>query len=223
MTTVTDNEVTTIAQSIMRADNDAGTGRTTYLRALIGAAQEALDRKKGQEASVQLGALKTVHERFYELILTAAEEFVPRNMKDRNTELHRRANFARTALSALRSHVRAGADVVTLSPTKTTKAILKSPAGAQRPLTARRWRVKAERESKALIASIMGLADTDKAAAVEEIQLVLGQLAEQLVSLGVVSTKDAAQATAEHRPLRVGKTLFMPTASQVLQQTARPS
>lgn len=222
MTTVNDSDVTAIAQTIFRATDDATTGRTTYLRTLLAATQGELG-KKGQEAPVQLAALKTVHERFYALVLNAAEPFVPKGTKDRAVALHARANFARTSLSALRGHVRAGGDLATLSPAKVTKASLRVRAGPARPLTARRWRIRAEAQSKALVATIIGLADTDKAAAVEEIQLVLGQLTTQLVSLGVVSTKDAIQSVGEHRPLRIGKTLFIPTDTQILRQSARPS
>lgn len=222
MTIINDSDVTIIAQNIFRATDDATLGRTTYLRTLLTATQGELG-KKGQEAPVQLAALKTVHERFYALVLDAAEPFVPKGTKDRPVALHNRANFARTSLSALRGHVRAGGDLATLSPAKVTKASLRVRAGPVRPLTARRWRIRAESQSKALVATIIGLADTDKAAAVEEIQLVLGQLTSQLMAMGVVATKDAMQSVGEHRPLRIGKTLFVPTDTQVIRQQARPS
>lgn len=220
---VTDVEVTTITQTILTATNEAGTGRISYLRALLGATQEALNKKKGQDAPVQLAALNTVHERFYAIVLEAAQPFVPRTQKDRSIELHRRVNFARTTLSSLRGHVRAGADLCALNAPKVTKSMLAVRSGPRRPATAARLKSRAENQSKGLVATLIGLADTDKTAAVEEIQLVLGQLTTQLLSMGLVSTKDAGQAFEEHRPLRVGKTLFMPTATQVIRQTARPS
>lgn len=222
MTTVNDSDVTSIAQAIFRATDDAILGRNTYLRTLLTATQAELG-KKGQEAPVQLAALKTVHERFYALVMDAAEPFVPKGTKDRPVALHNRANFARTSLSALRGHVRAGGDLATLSPAKVTKAALKVRAGPVRPLTVRRWKIRAEAQSKALVATVMGLADTDKAAAVEEIQLILGQLTNQLMTMGVVSTRDALQSVGEHRPLKIGKTLFIPTDTQVLRSQARPS
>lgn len=222
MTTVNDQDVTSIAQAIFRATDDATAGRTTYLRTLLAATQAELG-KKGQEPPVQLAALKTVHERFYALVLDAAEPFVPKGTKDRAVALHARANFARTSLSALRGHVRAGGDLATLTPAKVTKASLKVRAGPARPLTVRRWKIRAEAQSKALVATILGLADADKGAAVEEIQLVLGQLTSQLMAMGLVATKDALQSVGEHRPLRIGKTLFVPTDTQVIRQQARPS
>ena len=220
---VSDKEIANIAALILGAQKDGDAGRVTYLRILIQAAQATLEGRKGLDEKVQLSALAAVHERFYAIVLDAAQPFVPKTQKDRAVELHRRVNFARTAVSALRGHVRAGGDLVALNPAKTTKRNLKSREGPPRPVSAKRWRARAESQSKALIATILGLADADKAAAVEEIQLVLGQLTTQLVSLGVISTKDALQSVGEHRPLRIGKTLFVPTNSQVVRQQARPS
>jgi hypothetical protein len=198
-------------------------GRITYLRTLIEATQDELQGKKGESKPVQLAALSVVHERFYAIILAAAQAFVPKTQKDRAVALHKRANFARTALGAVRGHIKAGEDIVLLNASKATKRALKSPPRKATPLSVKRWKAKAESQSKALVATLMGLADADKGAAVEEMQLVLGQLTTQLVAMGVVATKDAAQAFDEHRPLRIGKTLFMPTDTQVVRQMARPS
>lgn len=219
----TDNEITSIARSVFEANNKAEAGRTTYLRTLIDATKEELQGKRGEPPKTQLAALQRVHERFYALILKAAGGFVPKTQKDRAVELHRRANFARTALGAVRGHIKAGEDLGALNTAKLTKRQLAKPKPSVKPVSVKRWKTRAETQSKALVVTLMGLGDADKAAAVEEIQLAMGQLAAQLVSLGVVSTKDAAQAAIEHRPLRIGKTLFMPTESQVIQQQGRPS
>lgn len=217
------DQVMGIAQAIFKATGEVQEGRQTYLRTLLAETQDSLGNKRNQEASVQLSALKAVHERFYEIVLGAAEEFVPKGTRDRGTVLHNKANFARTALSALRGHVRAGGDLVYLSPEKVTKGSLRSREGPTRPISARRWKVRAERQSKTLVATLMGLADADKGSAIEEMQLVLGQITQQLISLGVVATTNADVAAAEHRPYRSGKTLFVPTATQILRQQARPS
>lgn len=220
MTNVTDKEIDNIAQSIMGAARDAETGRTTYLRTLLTAAQEDLGHKRGLDAPIQLAALKRVHERFYAIVLSAAGRIVPKHHPQRPAEMQRLANFARTTLSALRGHVRADGDLCTLVPAKVTKGALRTREGPQRAPSAKRLKGAAERDSKRLMATLMGLADTDKAAAVAEIQLIMGQLGDQLMSLGVVATKNAAQAVSKGTALRIGKTLFMPTASQV---HARPS
>lgn len=220
---ITDKQVTMIAESIFNAQSADSTGRATYLRTLIDATKEELSGKKGEPANTQLAALQRVHERFYELILKAASPFVPKTQKDRSITLHARANFARTALSSVRNHIRAGYDIAALNSAKATKATLARPKQNVHPLSVKRWVSRAESQSKALVATLLGLADADKAAAVEEMQLVLGQLTSQLVAMGVVATRDAAQALDEKRPLKIGKTLFMPTATQVVRQMARPS
>ncbi len=216
-----DTEVTAIAQGIFRSVEAQETGRVSYLRALVSTTQENL--KKGQEPTTQLAALMAVHERFYALVLAAAEEFVPKGTKDRGVELHKRANFARTSLSALRGHVKAGGDIATLIATKTTKASLRVRKGPTKPPSAARLKKRTETVSKTFMATLMELSDADKAAAIEEIQLIIGQLSTQLISMGVVATKDAAEASIEHRPLKIGKMLFMPTATQVLRQQENPS
>lgn len=218
-----DDQVIVIATAIFKATSEVQEGRQTYLRTLLAETQDALGNKRGQEANVQLTALKAVHERFYEIVIGAADEFVPKGTRDRGTVLHNKANFARTALSALRGHVRAGGDLVYLSPEKVTKGSLRSRAGPTRAVSARRWKVRAERQSKSLVATFMGLADADKGAAIEEMQLVLGQITQQLISLGVVATTDMDKAVAEHRPYRSGKMLFVPTDTQILRQQAKPS
>ena len=218
--TIQDQEVTAVAVEIFKATDLANSGRQTYLRILATAAQDALGHKKGQEFKAQMTALKSTHERFYALCMAAASDVVPKGTKERALELHKRCNFARTALSSLRNHVRAGGDICALQPSKLTKGALRRRDGPTRPLNAGRLKSRAERESKRLVATLMGLADADKAAAVSEIQLVLGQLSTQLVQLGVVATKDAATAAADMKLLRIGKTLFMPTDTAVLR--ARP-
>jgi hypothetical protein len=220
MTNVTDKEIDTIAQTVMNATKNADSGRTSYLQTLLMATQTDLEHKKGLDAPLQLAALKRVHERFYAIVLSAAGRIVPKNRPQRAEEMQRLANFARTALSALRGHVRADGDLCALAPAKVTKGALRTRAGPAQPPSPERLKATAERESKRLVATLMGLADTDKQAAVAEIQLIMGQLADQLLSLGVVATKDAARAASKGIALRINKTLFMPTNTQVL--AARP-
>jgi hypothetical protein len=207
--------VSTISRGIFQATADVTTGRTNYLRIILKATQD--DLKRGAEITDQLAALNAVHEQAYDLVLKAAEEFVPRGTKNRGAEIHKKANFARTALSALRGHVRAGGDLKTLKAETITKAALKVREGPQRTPSPRRLRARAESQSKALVATLLGLADVDKAAAIDEMQLVLGQLTQQLMAMGVISTSDAKQSVAEHRPLKIGKTLFVPTETTVLR------
>lgn len=218
---VTDADVETTAKTVMGSLRDADGARTTYLRKLTEAVQEALG-KKGQDVKAQLAALQTVHERFYAVIARVADEIVPKGTKDRGISINKLTTFARTTVSALRMHVRAGGDLVALKATQVTKAALRARSGPPR-VSPKRLKASAERQGKQLMATLMGLADADRAGAIEEMQLILGQVANQLVQMGVKSTSDADESIAEHRPLKIGKQLFMPTASQVIQQRARPS
>ena len=49
------------------------------------------------------------------------------------------------------------------------------------------------------------------------------QLATQVLNLSGRPTKDAQEAASQHKPLRVRSTLFVPTETQVVRQTANPS
>ena len=229
----TDAKLTKIARDVFQGLAASESGRASYLQLLVAEVQDALGapRRKNRapastvrklepsETDAQLKALGEVHAKFYETVLHVAGDYVPAGTRDRPTALHKRANFARTALSAVRRWVRAGNDITTLAAAKVSKrelAVL-APAGAVRQETAQTLKSRAATQSKSLVATLMGLADTDKEAAVEEMQLVLGQLTSQLISMGVAATKDAALALSDHRPLRIGKTLFLPTTSQVLK------
>lgn len=219
---ISNQEISNLTSSILKADTKISNGRVTYLRALIEATQEALGGQRNADTQIQLAALREVHERFYAVVLRVAGEFVPKGTRDRPIELHRRANFARTALSSVRRYARAGKDIGAIAAAKASKASL-DVQGKPRPQTPKRLKARAESRSKAFIAALMELADADKASAVEELQLAMGQMTTQMMALGLVVTKDAAQAVAEHRPLRIGKTTFMPTETQVIRGMARPS
>lgn len=158
-------------------------GRTTYLRTLIEGAQEVLGNKHRQEASAQLAALNEIHKQFYAIVLKTAERFVPKGTKDRAVELHRLATFARTSVSALRMHVRAGGDLVTLKAASATKASLKAVEASASAPTPGRLKSAVERQGKQLLESLDGLASADKATAINEVQAMLDQLTAKLAAL----------------------------------------
>src|ERR1700761_925407 len=124
---ISDIQVSDIATSIFSSQSTITQGRQSYLRTLIEATQDELANKKGEPQPRQLAALKAVHNRFYGIILRAAQSFVPKTQRDRSVALHARANFARTALSRVRNHIKAGQDIVALSAAKATAASLSRP------------------------------------------------------------------------------------------------
>jgi hypothetical protein len=210
---INDSDIETTAKAIFSAQTANDTGRTTYLRTLIEAVQEQLG-KRGQDMKAQLVALKAQHQRFYAVVMRVAEDYVPVGTKHRKTELHRRATFARTATTSLRGHIRAGGDAMTLKAVTATKAALRVRAGPQAAPSLKRLATNAKGQSNRVLTMLEALAKADKPAAIAETQALLGALTAQLLKLGVASTQDALVSTAEHRPLKVGKQIFIPTNGQ---------
>ncbi len=226
-------DIRALTSTIVGAQAEVITGRTTYLRALVATTQAELHstpRKnatskpkhlKQAEIVTQVTALLAVHERFYAAVLDACSEGL--TGKDKAIELNRRSNFARTALYAVRSYIRAGNDITYVVVGRVTKASL-AVARAPRPASARRLKSRMETRSKALMATVIELSEADRATAVSEIELLLGQLAAQLASLGVASVRDPASSAATGAPLSIRGRVFVPvTQTQVLRQRASPS
>jgi hypothetical protein len=226
-----DADVVVVTKGIIDATQNAEGGRGSYLRMLIGTTQHELGvapRKRRQKAEKlsaegieeQLKALSAVHERFYAIVTTTVTDAVA-GTKDKALEVNRRTNFARTALGSVRAWIRAGGDITSLAPATATKAMLAVETGTKPQPSAQALKSRAESQSQGLLTTFEGLATSDKAAAIEQMQMVLGQLTTQLLSLGVVSTKDPALSFEEHRPLRIGKQLFVPAAGKVIMTEGR--
>lgn len=220
--------------------------RTTYLRALVATTQDKLGitprvrqghmtKLSPEDQKVQLEALENVHTDFYTAVQKAIEE-TPLSDEEKpktgrtssNAIKTRRATFARSAASTVRGWIKAGRDIGAIAAAKVTKAMLHvGGPRRKRAMSAKRLITRAEKQSKDLIGTLLLLADTDKEAGLKEFQTTMDILSSQLVQLGVAVTRDAAVAAAEHRPLQVGRgsktVTFVPTASQVLRQQARPS
>lgn len=231
---ITDADIAKLTRDYLNAVSTAAGSRITYLRALVETtireigATPRTSPPRGRQTKMtpettasQLAALQATHERFYAIVIKVASEDLP--AKDQAAELNRRTNFARTALYSARLWVRAGNDLTVLVVQNLTKAAL-AVKTTPRAASARQLRGRVERRSKAVMAAILALEDTDKAAAMAELNTLMGQLASRLISLeGGSATTDPKIAAAEHRPLRVGTTVFTPTETQILRQQARPS
>lgn len=234
--TATDADIRHIAQERFAATKAIDSTGRNYLRAVVAATVVALDAKprvnfgskvpklKPDEQTTQLTALQTVHDRYYAIVVEVCSDHLPPG-KAKALELNRRTNYARTAFRAARNWIRAGNDLTAVPPSRITKKSL-DVAPRVRPPSPRRLKTRVEARSKALIASIIELANHDKAGAIGELELVMGQCAQQLAELiPGGATRDPRQAMREHRPLRAkGGSLFMPvTETQVIRQQARPS
>lgn len=210
------------------------TTRVTYLKVLVEETQRELGapiRKNNarphkiapEETARQLGALSTVHERFSVIVNEVVEKSladVP--AKERVAERNRRSNFARTAVYAVRLYVRAGKDLTALAPAKVSKSTLAVPV-APKTRSPRRLRTRVERASKAFVTALLELSESDKTAAIAELDTLIGIMANQLAALGVPMASDAKHAAAEHRPFQQGSTLFVPTQTTIIRQRANPS
>lgn len=227
------SQIKTLTTSLLSATAAIYTSRTTYLRFLAGTTIAELGAKprvhQGRPPKVtpetlalQLVALEAVHERFYAAVTEAASINLP-GPTLRAKELNRRTNFARTAVGSLRRWMKAGNDITTLVVGKVTKRSLVVER-AVRPQTAGRLKTRAENNSKALMATVLELSGVDKAAALEEIELLIGQLATQRIELGGMTTVRPQKGMHEGLPFKAGGHTFYPvTETQVIRQQRAPS
>lgn len=206
----TPGEITTLAASMFDAESLYANGRTTYLKALVATTQADLPKGK-PEKSVALAALEATNERFYAAVVAAANASIPARTANRPIMLNRKTNFARSSVTAIRAYIRAGNDLMKVNPRFATKRALAVPART-RAATPARLKVRVERLSKGLMGQVLLLAEADKATAIQELNVLLGQVAAQLQDLGVHATR-----------MR-GGSLYVPVSdTQVLRQTASPS
>lgn len=228
----TDADITHLAAGMLLGQTATDTLPRKYLRAIIATTIHALDAPQRQRSGKvvklsdedqarQLGELEKVIARFYPLIVAKYQAELPAG-PGRAEELNRLTNWARGAHRDVRNWIRAGHDIRPVAAARATKATM-AVTPRTRAASPGRIKTRVERASKALVVSVMELAASDKAAAIAEIELLIGQLGGQLAELGVKATTDAKTAAAEHQLLRVGKSTFFPTQSQVVRQMENPS
>jgi hypothetical protein len=232
----TDADIDHLAGEMFAAQGHLDTVPRIYLRSTVATTihelGETIRMRMGKvekideaEQTRQLEAFEKVIARFYPRVVKKMSEGLPAT-KDRAKILNSKTNWARSAALVVRNWIRAGNSLLTLAPGRLIRATIEG-AGRntqKRAPSPARVRSRVERESKTLVTTVMELATLDKTAAIEEIQLLLGQLTGQLEELGVQPTKDAKEATSEHRPLRVGRQTFFPvTQTQVVRMQDNPS
>lgn len=147
MNTIERAGYTASEEQIEQLARDVAIGKradSTYLRVLVAAVQSALKGKR-QRA---LTALQAAHERFYAAVLrgVGADDISPK-------ERTRRATFARTATSTLRSFAKTGGDIRTLDVATVTKAGLRALVSPEIPAGTRAER-SAARATSALLRAL---------------------------------------------------------------------
>ncbi len=222
-------DVRRLTSDILTASERVTEGRGTYLKMLIATTVDELGatparsptrgrqpKLQPEERQRQLAALETVNGRFYPAVVAAAEATVPRG-RGAAKELNRRTNFARSTLSTVRAWLRAGGDITRVHVPTITKASLRVE-GAPRPLTGARLRRRVESCSRALVAAVLELVETDKVAAREEIELLMGQLAHELTTIGGATVRTRRHGAEEGAPFKEGGRIYVPvTETQVLR------
>lgn len=147
---------------------------STYLRVLVAAVQTALKGKR-QRAET---ALRQAHERFYAAVLrgVGADDITPR-------ERTRRATFARTATSTLRSFVKAGGDVRGLDVLTVTKGSLRS-FGAETVPTGTRHERSALRAQAQLLRALKRMEPAEARQSIDSLIKALQARREALATTG---------------------------------------
>jgi len=230
MTTVT--AIRAIATKVFTSETEADNGKIEYLRALVGDVQTELGgaprqragkaaRLTKEETAEHLQSVTKVNERFYGAVTEEARARVGGG-PDKAKRLNAMTNWARTALRDVRGYVRAGNDIRALAATKLTRNQLRVKA-TPRPLGPAALRRRLVDRGKEMVAAALELIDIDPGAARAELELIMAQIATQVLNLSGRATKNAQEAASQHKPLRVRSTLFVPTETQVVRQTANPS
>lgn len=226
-------QIKDLTTGLLNATATLDNGRASYLRFLVGTTLAELGAKPRahvgrppkvttESLALHLTALEAVHERFYTAVTEAASIDLP-GPTLRAKELNRRTNFARTAKGVLTRWMKAGNDITSLVVAKVTKRAL-AVERAVRPQTAARLRARTESQSKALVALVLDLSAVDKGAALEEIELLMGQLASQRIELGAAPLRSQQKAVEAGLPFRAkGHTFYPVTETQVLRQQRAPS
>lgn len=224
---ITDNDIKQLAERVLTADSESESSKVLYLRGFVEATQAELGAaprrragksgKLGPESQkIQLTAVRTVNERFYGVVMDAARG------KFRGKELNARTNWARAQVRDIRGYIRSGNDLTAVPPSKLTLKALRVKS-MPRQLSAAALRRRVVDKGKALVASALELIDNDKDAARAELELLMAQLATQLLGLGGKPMRNADEAATQHKPFKLRSTVFIPTETAVIRQQSVPS
>lgn len=229
MTTVA--AIQTIADRVLNADAESANAKTEYMRSLVGDVQTELGgtprlrsgraaKLTQDEKGAHLKAVAAVNERYYTVVVERAKTHAAGPGKA--LQLNGLTNWARTIVRDVRSYVRAGNDIRALAASKLTRQQLRVKV-VPRPPTPATLRRRMEDRGKDFMSAALELIDNDPLAARAELELVMAQLATQLLNLGGKPTRNAQEAADTHKPFRIKSTVFVPTDTMVARSVASPS
>lgn len=192
----------------------------TYLRALIATTQSELGVEPRQRSGkigkidadtiqLHLTTLESVHDRFYTIVLRVAQETY-RGARERNAA----TNFARTALSTLRSWIKAGHDVRDLAAARASKGSLRRAVPRSRAGPARRPKAlmrRVETMTARLDAVVAEIPEANRGDVRPAIEAAIQKLASYLMAWGGPAVREPVVAAREHRPLKTRAGTFWVT------------
>lgn len=214
--TWTPSEIRNLARQFADGKKTIATARGQYFRALIETAQAELDGKADQAA--QRATVRAVHRRFYTIVeeAIASDEILVAagvTRKQLGKERNRRTNFARSSHSTIQRWLRApDHDLTKLNAQQVTKSQLEKDAPAPRKhrLTPERVQARGKRLTDMLITYAKQIAKADEGQAAALLREAVDRLFKQMTA-NAPTTTDARVAAEQRRPLRVGRTVFVPT------------
>lgn len=173
-----DQDVEALARDLQTLNDQAERARGAYLRILVAlTVRDVGERKRRQKLTESqtknhLQVFEAVAARCYAAVLRAIttsdiapNDTLPQPEQQRRTlERNRRSNYARTAASAVRVYIAAGADVRDLDLSTFTKAQLRAKAEELRPtpqLSVRRLFNAATRDVESAVKELQALAQID--------------------------------------------------------------
>lgn len=218
----TPDDIQEITRSNLSASALSADSRMTYLRALVGTTQNELGIAQGRRRTVpapwapeegkrQLEALEAVHKRFYEAVLkavTAAPLTEEDRGKDRAGVYSRRANFARSSKSVLRSWLLSENSIRGLVAAKVTKYAL------QAEIKKRTHQARAPSEARLLkyadrlLERIRAGGKPEEAIAL--LETVISRLVNGLTELGVETTTNLENALRDGKMMQTKTGVFYP-------------
>lgn len=218
-------DIEDITRRRLSASIQASQSQDTYLKALTATTIVELGEKprarvagktdalSPDEIRAHLVALENVHQRFYAIVLKAILDGPAELGLKRKTMAHRRATFARTSKSLLRSWIKAGHDVRGLVSSRVTKLMLmREIPDAPKPVAAT-IRRRAMGLGDRLVLLVGSAPKADRPAALTALESVIQLLAHQMTEMGATISSRPESAVREGRPFKRGSTVYWPIAS----------
>lgn len=158
-----DADIRQLATESLQARSTLDKTRSTYLRVLIGTAQEEIRKAAAPAGDQQLSIARQVHRRFFRVI---EETVMTKDIKpaDRAHERQRRTGFARSASSTVNGWLKVeGHDLLTIQAAKASKMQMAREAAPRNPHmpTEERTMAKVHRYVEGLMAAVRPFAQLD--------------------------------------------------------------